>query len=299
MWKRFMLSKFMLSKFMLRKRMLKKLGMMLLAVGVSALLSSCLVDKKKLETIDNTDTNLRIYQPTDHIDYFVQVDDVSGTQVGTMQVKWESTNPITNPLTIESYSSILKETTTLTINGGDPEVLVRYIEQDVNGSMYIRAFDSSELNKYFWLSSESTGLPGSLQRFEIFRSPLAMTGEINLGDFYVFGDCTGTNCPPPTARYYNRIFKVTGTNETLSISAGEFTNIYTVQYNAYANPDATMPILDVLDICGSGGLTMHEAKLYVAPKIGIIRTENICTDSGGGGDISIYTITLDTTSISY
>ena len=169
--------------------MLKKLGMICLAAGISTLLSSCLVDKKTPETINNTNTNLRTYQDTDYINYTVEINDSSGNIPGdhTLQIKWESAPAILNPITAEQYDGILKETSTLTIDGGSSEVVVSYIEQDANGSMYLRAFPTLTPNEYYWLSSSLNVGPGALDRFETFRSPLAMSGLINMGDFYVFG----------------------------------------------------------------------------------------------------------------
>lgn len=288
--------------------MLKKLGIVLLALSISILLSGCLVDQKDVETIASTDNALRIYQPFDTINYQVQVNRASGTENGTLQITWNNPDvSILNPITQETYS-VLKETTTLTINDEDPNELIRYIEQDKNddnnskGSMYLRAFDTAVANKYYWLSTALNVPPGTLERFEIFRSPMPsdlskpLPDQIGMNNFYIFEDCTGTSCPTRIAFASSRTFKVTAREQTVETPAATFTNAYKVQYNATINREATTPLLDILAVCGESGITSHAAILYIVPEIGIIKIENTCTYSLGTSPV-FYIITLDNTNI--
>lgn len=299
--KKLMLKKPVLKKSMLHKSMLHKFGMILLPLCISVLLSGCLVDKKTPRTISLTGTNLRTYQNADYINYTVTANDVNGSRSGTLQIKWETpSQTIIDPISSTSYLDTLKETTTLTLNDEDPDELVRYTEQDSNGSMYLRAFDTTDINKYYWLSPDLSVTSDILQEFEIFRSPLAEAGQIDLGRFYVQEDCTGTGCASSVALSDSRTFEVTITNQTLEIPGiGIFTNVYQVQYNATTTPQATSPLLDILNVCAdAGNTTTHMATLYVVPEIGIIRTVNTCTDQVSGYS-SIHIINLDTTSFPF
>lgn len=287
--------------------MLKKLGMVLLAVSIGALLSSCLVKKKDPADITTTFTSttniLRPYQSGDIINYRVQVANPDGSQQsGTLQIKWEATGELPDPLSNDTFP-VLKETTTLTIDGND-DGLVRYIEQDntalsaTEGSMFLRAFATPTPSVYDWLSPD---LPptSNLQRFEIFRSPLTMAGQIPLDKFYVAGDCSGTSCPTRLALAQSRTFQVTAINQTVDIpGTGIFQNAFKVQYNGTINREGTSSLYDILDVCGSAGnITSHETELFVVPEIGVVKMTNTCTEQGSSP--VIYFITLDTTSFSY
>jgi len=292
--------------------MLKKLGMMLLAVSIGTLLSSCLVKKKspdQITTFTSTTNQLRIYQPFDTIYYNVQVDSaLSGSQSGTLQVEWRDTRQITDPLASPTQQySVREETTTLSISDGvggtNDEQLVRYVEQDnITGSLYLRAFPTQTRDVYYWLSP--TNPPTSmLQRFEIFRSPLAMAGTIDLGAFYVASDCSDRQqCQISEALAQSRLFTVTAINQTVDIpGTGIFKNAYRVKYDATTNRQATAPVFDILDVCGSLGnftSTSHSATLDIVPEIGVIKMVNECTDSASNSDV-IYTATLDHTSFPY
>jgi hypothetical protein len=276
-----------------------KIGAFVLTVILSAALSGCLVEKKKLETITSTDTNLHIYTDGQYIDYTVIIDEEGQTQTGTLRVRWDSAQQIINPLDSTQYA-VLKETTTLTIddNSGNPNEIIRYIEQDSNGSMYVRAYGTLDPLDHSWLSDQPNVGPGILKRFEIFRSPLAIASSISLTNFYIFEDCDGANCPTKIAYYYGRSFEVVDSNQTVSTNAGTFANAYKISYEATVIPEPTAPLLDILDVCGGiGSITSHSAMLYVVPEIGIIEIVNICTDSGAAP--VIYTMILDNTNITF
>ncbi|HEC20393.1 MAG TPA: hypothetical protein ENI97_13810 [Gammaproteobacteria bacterium] len=292
--------------------MLKKLTMILLAVGLSGALGGCLVKKKdpsEIPTYTSTDPVLRFYQPGDTINYLVQAQDGVTTRTGTLQIKWENTNPIPSPFPPNTYT-VLKETTTLTLGQTSPvtDTLVRYVEQDTTtgttttGSMYLRAFDSPTAGEYFWLSPSNVPT-SSVQRFEIFRSPLdtaAMAGQIDLGNYYVVDNCNGTTCNDQLAFIQSNTFEVTASNQTVDIpGTGIFKNVYKVQYNATMTPGPTTPLLDILNVCGgTGQVTSHQTVLYIVPEIGVIKMVNTCTDQGGGAPV-IYIATLDTTTFQY
>jgi len=285
--------------------MLKKLGIILLALSISTLLSSCLVSQKDVETSDSTDNFLRIYKPSDTINYRVQIHSSNDTEFGTLQIKWSANAEISNPLTLETYS-VLKETTTLTIDNETPNELIRYIEQDSSdnpdshGSIYLRAFDTAVTNEYYWLSDQLNA--GTLERFETFHSPLPLSlpqpNKIDMSDFYILGDCTGTDCPTRAAFVSSRTFNVTARNQEVETLAATFTNAYKVQYNVTTNRETTTPLLDILAVCGGSGITTYAATLYIVPEIGIVRMENTCNDLSSAGTPPVtYIITLDNTSI--
>lgn len=295
------------------KRREKILLALLLATGIGISLSGCLVKKKSPDEVTtfftSTATVLRIYQPFDTIYYRIRVDDSSGiSQFGTLQLKWEDAGTLPDPFTPATLYPVLKETSTLTIDGNE-DALVRYVEQDntvgspTEGSMYLRAFATATLGEYHWLSDKSIAPPGVLQKYEIFHSPLSMTGQIDLGNFYILGDCTGTDCPTRFAFSQTRNFEVTAINQTVDIPGiGIFKNVYTVKYNATINRDATAPLFDILDVCGAAGaITSHETTLSIVPEVGIIKMVNICTDQQPGSlsPTTIYTATLDDTSFQY
>lgn len=281
-----------------------KIGKFVLAIIISSALSGCLVEKKIPETIASTDTNLHIYTDKQYIDYTVRIDDGGPSiQTGTLRVRWDSPQQqITNPLDTTQYD-VLKETTTLTIDGssGNPDEIIRYIEQDSDGSMYLRAYGTLDPLNHSWLSDQLEAPPGTLQRYEIFRSPLPMTGPITLDNFYVIGECTGTNCPTEIAHYYGRSFEVVDSNKTVTTNSATFTNAYKIRFDATVDPsDPSAPLLDIFDVCGIGSFTTHTAYLYVVPEIGIIQMESSCTDLGGVGvEPVFYTFTYESTNINF
>lgn len=291
--------------------MLKNLGKILLAVSlttsISVLLSGCLVKKEDPASVPSFTSNtnqLRIYQPFDTIYYNVRVDSANGTQSGTLQVKWEDTAPITDPIASPTQQYFVhKETSTLAITGGDTDELIRYVEQDpTTGSLYLRAFPTPTDMVNYWLSPTITPT-SSLQSFEIFHSPLTL-GSTTLDNFYVVGDCSGgTQCLEREALVQSRSFTVTAVNQTVDIpGTGIFKNAYTVQYDTTTTREATAPpLLDILDVCGSIGnftITSHSATLYIVPEIGVIKMVNECTDTSSNSDV-IYTATLDRPNFQY
>ena len=282
--------------------MLKRLGMILLAISLSGLLSSCLVKKEKvpnIKTYTSTTDTLRLYQPGDRIDYQVQIDNAdSGRQVGTMTILWESTPNLSDPFDPITHP-VLKETTTLTIEGNE-EILVRYIEQDTpNHSKYLRAFDAPVANQYLWLSA--TNAPAdTVDKFENLDSPMVVAGQLALGDFYIVGDCNGTNCTTRETHSFNRTFQVTAMNQTVETPAGNFEKTYKARHMATTNREATGPLSDILDVCGDAGeANSHDAILDVVPEIGIVKIVNTCTNLTAGGSPTFYTISMESTNIDY
>ena len=203
----------MLSKFMLRKRMLKKLGIVLLAVSASVLLSSCLVDKQKVvEKIARKTDTLRIYQDRDWIEYNVTAIASSltstTTQYGTLRIQWNNTtSELHEPINNTLITPVLKETTTLTYDGNsEPDVRIdRYISQvdigptDPNqGSMILYAIDdiASTPPVHYWPYPDSnTSSTSPVISPVIFKSPL-YTGSSFPATFSMM-ECDLGQCAQP------------------------------------------------------------------------------------------------------
>jgi hypothetical protein len=307
---------------MLSKLMLKKLGMILLAMSISALLSSCLVDKQKVvEKIARTTDTLRIYKPNDSIDYDIRVDDVGSgtTQYGTLKVKWESTAAPIDPITPTAtyIYPVLKETTTLTYDdntSGYPDVsIVRYISQidtvpagPNQGSIILHAIDDGT-GLYWPYDPADVGIIGSpVIAPIIFDSPMALgvTPPNSPLEFSVMEGCAPTQCGSEIYRFRDN-FAVEGDTREITTDLGIFTNPFELSFSGGSTPKGILALEilgDIRDACGtSSDQVSHSGNMFVMPEIGIIKIENLqCTNYSNSPSTTLYyTITARATSFNF
>ena len=302
---------------MLHKVMVKKLGMVLLAVSASALLSGCLVDKKKPEDVVKisriTDT-LRIYQAGDFIDYNVTaVISLNNSdpvfQYGTMRIKWENTADLTNPTPPTDTYPVLKETTTLTYNGStQPDATVtRYISQ-INtdptgpdqGSIILHAIDDAVDDKDYWPYPDGDATSTSpVIRPVIFASPLYVGRSFPAS--YSIMECNIGQCSQEIYNFTDTNFAVEGVAQDLTIDFGIFSDPFELSFSGGTLPDLQAPDTvsisgDIRDACGtSSEYISHNGNMFVLPEIGVIKMVNTCSNNSSGESV-IYTITLSDTS---
>ena len=297
---------------MLHKVMVKKLGMVLLAVSASALLSGCLVDKKKPEDvvkISRSTEFLRIYQGTDWIEYDVTAVTNGTPRYGTLRIQWDDTAVLTDPITPTTTYDVLKETTTLTYDGSiEPDLIsARYISQ-VNdepaatnqGSIILYAIDD-EVDADYWLYPLSSSPPNTpVITPTIFESPLSVGSSAQ--SFSVMEcDPNANPCANEIYRFNDDISVVDNARE-ITTNLGIFTNPFELSFSGGTSPGgATLAIEflgDIRDACGtSADQVIHNGNMFVMPEIGMIQMTNQCQNISG--EIVNYIITIRDTSFSF
>lgn len=308
----------MLKTFMLRKLMLKKLGMMLLAVSISALLSSCLVDKQKVvEKIARTTDTLRIYQDNDWIDYnVIEIDLASGTnRYGTMRTIWKSSADIHDPIDGSPISPDLKETTTITYDDnytGDPNAIAtRYISQVKTapmvsgdpgiGSIILHAIDD-ELDADYWPYPDGvTPSTSPVISPVIFKSPLFI-GSSFPASFSIM-ECSLGQCAQPIYNFTDTNFDVLGDTDEVTTNLGIFSNPFRLHFygNTVRTADAPAVSLlgDIRDACGTSDDNInHTGDMFVVPEIGMIKMISECKNNTSGAYVR-YIISATDTSFNF
>jgi len=293
--------------------MLKKPGIILLALGISTLLSSCLVSQKDVETIARTTDELRIYESGDRIDYDITVvissDDPPTFRQGVMRVLWEQTADLTNPVGGPNIGPVLKETTTITYDDNtEPEsIVIRYISQDEKGKMVLHAIDDG--TNTYWPYSDGTVFPvdGLGTTPVIFDSPMVIgITPANSGEAYVIAECSNNLCNSQLYKFRDESVSVVGDTIAITTSMGKFSNPFQIKFEGGIAPSGALAIEllgDIRDACGTSSETISHGtaagvgNLFVLPEIGIIRMENACRVTIGNGTIVLYTATIRSTNI--
>jgi hypothetical protein len=299
---------------MLSKLMLKKLGMILLAMSISALLSSCLVDKQKVvEKIARKTDTLRIYQENDWIDYNVTVVNGSATpQYGTLRIQWTKPADLTDPITPTTKYPVFKETTTLTYDGStQPDVIVvRYISQVKTtpmvsgdpgiGSIILHAIDD-EVDKDYWpYPDRFTPSTSPVISPMIFKSPLSV-GSSFPATFSIM-ECTSGQCAQEIYNFTDDTFVIVGDTREVTTNLGIFSDPFEINFTGGIVPASSAPAVtflgDIRDACGTSAERItHNGKMFVVPEIGIIQMTNTCIDPLGAS-VS-YIITVRDTSFTF
>ena len=304
---------------MLHKVMVKKLGMVLLAVSASALLSGCLVEQKDPEDVvkisRSTDT-LRIYKAGDYIDYdvtaVINTQTSTTIQYGTLHIKWDNAGELTNPTPPTDAYPVLKETSTLTYDGNtepDAEV-IRYISQvttapvDFNdpgiGSIILHAIDEPVDDTDYWPYLDGDAVPTSpVIRPVIFESPLYV-GRPPFPASYSIMECNTGQCAQEIYNFTDTNFAVVGETQEVTTDLGIFSDPFELSFSGGIIPDTSAPAIsfigDIRDVCGtSTEIINHTGNMFVVPEIGMIKMDNTC--SNASGENVIYTITLSDTSV--
>jgi len=296
--------------------MLKKLGTILLAISISALLSSCLVEKDDdVKKVSRTTDTLRIYQSGDFIDYNVEAQANSGvsttTRRGTLRIRWENTatfnDPFGNPI-----SPDLKETTTLTYDGstGPDAIIFRYISQ-VNtdpaapsqGSIILHAIDDGTLTYYWPYPIDTSPSTTPVSTPVIFDSPVTFGTPANSPQEFSVMDCTPAECPTNSKIYeYRNYFEVVGDSREIPTELAIFSNPFEVNLSGGTQPQNALGlsfVTDIFDICGDSTQTItHNGTMFVMPQIGVIRIDNTCRNTSTGDSVG-YRITARDTNINF
>lgn len=293
------------------KRMLKKMRVILLATSISALLSSCLVEKKDVETISRTTDTLRIYQAGDYIEYDViavtSLPTGNTTKYGSLRIQWDGTADITDPISGLLISPDLKETTTLTYDGStEPDAIAtRYISQtntdpaDPNqGSIILQAIDDPLDADYWPYDPANTGNSGSPVISPVtFNSPMVIGVDSPL-EFSVM-ECAASSCANEIYQFNDDTFNVVGDTREITTNLGVFSNPFEVSFSGGTFPVGTIALEflgDIRDACGtSSDRITHNGNMFVMPEIGIIQMTNQCSNLTSGS-IIFYTYTISNTS---
>jgi len=289
--------------------MFKKPGMILLAIGIASLLSSCHIKQKNVETISRTTDKLRIYQPNDVIEYNVTAVTNSNTfSQGIMRVQWTPTGDLTDPIDSNITYPVLKETTTLTYEDSSTETdatVIRYISQDSDGNITLYAIDDG--TGLYWLyDPATTGISSSPVILPvIFDSPMAVgTPPPNSPlEFSVMENCGKTSGLCGIEIYeFNDRFDIVGDTTQVTTNIGKFSNPFEIDFNGGTIPNGSPTVTfwgDIRDACGTSTDNIsHIGTMFVMPEIGMIRMTSLCQNfTAGGGDQVNYVITLSSTNI--
>jgi len=296
--------------------MLKKLGLILLTMSISVLLSSCHIKKKDEETISRTTTNLRVYQPGDVITYNVIAVSNSGTtSQGTLRVEWEQTPDLTDPIDGSTKYPVLKETTTLTYNPDSTEAnatIIRYIHQETSSTAPDNSGQTSLYaigggTSLYWLyNPDNVNNPSSdIILPVIFDSPMKVgTPPPNSPlTFSVMEDCGVTvgQCGAEIYKFDDN-FTIIGDTTPVTTNLGKFSNPFEIEFFGATTPKnspATSFPGDIRSICGtSADQVSYNGTMFVMPEIGMVRMVNLCQNSTSGGVAQVnYIITLNNTNI--
>lgn len=285
----------------------------LLFVTVASLsLGGCLVDKEKTsaKTYVSGTNILHTYVAGNAIVYDLKKITSTGTEYGTLEIKWETSVDKVAPFSNNQVTyPVLKEITNIYSSGSftPEETAVRFIQQDTSGpttgTVYVRAIDDLAAVPDYWLSAETTGLPGTLDKFEIFRSPIVL-GSVNAleTEFNVMLGCSGaSSCQQSVGHFYNRLEAVNYPETVKGTGKGTFSNAYKITFQGDVAPtDLPLPFFDFLDICHASGsaLTTHSGTLFIVPEIGVVQLINTCQTTGQSGIETVnYIATLRDTNI--
>jgi len=287
--------------------MLKKLGMIFLVASISALLSSCHIKQKDVETIKRTTPNLRVYQPGDFIEYNVTALTNSDTSNrGTLLIEWDATADLLDPIDNSTLYQVLKETTTLTYEENSIEagaVVIRYINQDTDGSITLYAIDDGTVPLY-WLHAADTGnLSANIVTPVIFDSPVAIGSPPNTSlsspvRFTTMEGCISGSCKSEIYTF-NDGFDIVGDTTEVTTNLGKFSDPFEINFSGESTADgaSTISILgDIRDACGtSTDNILHRGTMFVVPEIGIVQMTNLCQNLAGSQ--VQYIITINNTNI--
>ncbi len=301
--------------------MLKKMGMILLALTITPLLSSCLVEEKDVETIARTTPNLRLYQAGDFIEYNVNIIIGSGAiNQGTLHVKWEQTpdliDPIDNNITHPELAetTLLKETTTLYESDGIEIVaaVIRYISQDSDGNITLYAIDDGTGLYWLYEPANTGDLSSDVFLPVIFNSPVVITTVDNSTlnsplKFAVMEGCgeTAGLCGIDIYEFSDG-FHVVGDTTSVTTNMGIFSNPFEITFTGGTIPSNSPAIAilgDIRDVCGtSSDQVSHSGNMFVVPEIGMVQMTNLCQNFSTGGGIGQieevrYIINLSDTNI--
>jgi len=310
----------MLKNIIQNKSRLKPLGLAIVAVSLSILLSSCHIDQKPAETIARTTDTLRIYQPGDFIEYNVtavfSADGAFITTQGSMRVQWESTAPLIDPIDQSSHP-VLKETTTFTYDDeiSPDATVIRYITQvdttppsPNQGSILLHAI--SDGNDLYWLYDNDAGASPDNSNTPVI-SPIVFDSPITVGvaplsspiNFSVMEGCDpGLSLCGTRVFDFNDSYTVEGDTKEIPTNLGTFINPFELSFTGGTIPktDLALSVLgDFRNTCGdsTSETISHNGNIFVVPEIGIVQITNLCRIiSGSSGDVN-YTITVNNTNI--
>ena len=305
--------------------------LILLALTTVSLLTGCLVNKNNNDVakIYRSTDKLHVYQDGDYINYYVNTTTYLGgsstptTASGTLKIKWVSNPNLIRPGTSTTITSVIKETSTLTINGSVASGLVRYISQDAAGQVTLHAVEDFSGNMD-WLSATDIiagGTPSGANTasFTVFYSDVAAVppgiqfGAMPNINFHVIegcgpGDGTDGTCDNDVAQFSD-FLNVVGDSTAITTNLGIFENPFQINFNGNITSTAPGPsyaaITDIRDICATNTSpsTQHGyggyGTMYVMPQVGMVQMKNACFETSGSTSTTYYIITISDTNISF
>ncbi len=291
--------------------MLKKPGMILLAIGVGGLLSSCHIEQKDVETIKRTTENLRVHQANEFIEYSVTAAIInSGTfNQGILRVEWEQTADLIDPFDSDTKYTVLKETTTLAYfepggtTPGDPiSTVIRYISQDAAGNITLYAIDDGTVPLY-WLYDPNYGdlSSNNFIRPIIFDSPMmAGTPPNSAVHFSVMEGCELGLCQSEIYTF-NENLSVKDKKTAVTTNMGIFSDPFEIESISGSSTPSGAPTIsfsgDIRTACGTSFDNIsYDSAVFVMPDIGMVRMTNVCRNLTSGENVN-YIITLNNTNI--
>ena len=257
-----------------------------------ALLSGCLVHGGDVKTYMRETDNIHLYQADDFIEYNVSGHYIAGMTSfpavsGTLRIEWSIPSPLYDPIINKLLTeNVLKEVSTLSLNGNETTT-VRYISQDMDGSIYLHAFGKNG-TYYYWVNDNGTTPPkptAALNKVKLWQSPLVADGSHISNTFHVFDNCDATNLCNMHLGYQTETDTVESDNYNIQTDSGVF-NTFRVSFSGNKQLDtgsglAGFPIdLDLRSSCGHNNANFS-GTAYFYPQVGFVLMTVHCADAAG------------------
>ena len=257
----------------------------LFVTTLSLFLSGCLVESSDpLPIVDRTTENLRPIQSGDQIIYRLtgqrSINSAFTPLTGRMTVTWTQ-DFIEDPHNPPSTINVLREETLVEYDDGFVSTTIRYVTQDVDGSLYVHAYRNKNIIVYAGDYTPSQ-VQFTYQPVQTVASPL--TAANSTFSYRALDGCAATACS-------FSLRQITEANEyrddvPVTTDAGKRYQSLYYTYTGFFLEDNSTPLINPLDFrtsCASVPIELS-GEYYYFPEVGLVRFLSSCTgfdDSSG------------------
>jgi hypothetical protein len=224
---------------------------------------------------------------------------------GTLRIDWSANPPLTEPLSGSTTVDVMKQVTTLTLEGSSPVTTTEYISQDKSGSISLYAFDDNPgMSQYNWVSTasrtqivldadgnsvldsnnnvvtEDVANLGSIVSPVVLPSPLPSSGSSN-GVYYVNQGCEGSSaCTESIRRFTNNLTFLGENPGGLNTALGKFNPLGYLFTDALQDTSSTSveAMLDIRGFCDMRE-SFFKGVAWVLPEVGLVELTNTCASN--------------------
>ena len=282
----------------------RHLALRLLFVLTIVTIAGCLVDEDSEETLIGRSTaTLRTITGGEYFDYLVfgQIT----TSVGTFPQTFEGTlnvsyyvDTLPNPFIGGTVPGlVIREVSTLTL-GATVYTLTRFLQQDLNGSIYVLAVRNGGAGSTIYRAGENNDLSNP-HAINIFPSPVLTTPGVTFNniDYQYLQGCESpaTSCSSVVQTINDTSLTYQGDAE-INTFDGKFQALRIDYDGLFLGPmsPSTPALFDLRGACDNNNATFF-GSTYVFPEVGVVFMENSCSIPGGGGHR--YTASLVNTNV--